>query len=222
MVPWSGAGQRVKLILFNIPIGDPMRSHSLLAIALAAAVSSAALAQQQPQVGGAVATEPGKARAVAAVKATATVESVDAKTRTVTLKLPRGGSRTLVASEEVRNFDQIKPGDTVTVRYVEAVTLELKKDGKAVVGRKETSSVDRAKAGQKPGGFAQREVTVVGDVVNVDAKAKKVTVKGEKHTVDLDIQDPEQLKLIKKGDQIQATYNEALVVDMAPAEKAKK
>src|SRR5687767_4104251 len=96
--------------LVQSPSGDPMRSRSLLAIAIAAAFSSAAFAQQQPQVGGAVATEPGKARAVAAVKATATVEAVDPKERTVTLKMPRGGTRTFVASEEVRNFDQIKPG----------------------------------------------------------------------------------------------------------------
>ena len=199
-----------------------MRSKSLLAIAVAAALSSAALAQQQPQVGGAVATAPGQARAVAAVKATATVEAVDPATRTVTLRLPNKGTRTLVASEEVRNFDQIKVGDTITVRYAEAFTIELKKDGKEVVGRRETSQVDRAAAGQKPGGFAQREITLVGNVVNVDTKAKKVTVKGEKQQVDLDIRDPEQLKLIKKGDQIQATYNEALVIDMAPAAAPKK
>jgi len=52
-----------------------------------------------------------------------------------------------------------------------------------------------------------------GTVTDVDAKAKKVTVRGEKGQMDLDIRDPEQLKLIKKGDQIQATYNEALAID---------
>jgi hypothetical protein len=199
-----------------------MRSLSILAIAVAAALAPAAYAQDKAQVSGAVATAPGQARAVAAVKAQAVVESIDPATRTVVLKLGSGATRTLVASEEVRNFDQIKVGDKITVRYVEAVTLELKKDGKAIVGRTETGSLDRAAAGQKPGGFAQREVTVVADVVNVDAKAKMVTVKGEKGQTQLNIRDPEQLKLIKKGDQIQATYNEALVIDLEPAAPAKK
>ena len=194
-----------------------MRTLSLLAIAVAAALAPTAYAQQQPQISGAVATAPGQAKAVAAVKAQATVESIDPATRSVTLKLASGKSRTVVASEEVRNFDQIKVGDKITVRYVEAVTLELKKDGKAIVGRTETASMDRAAPGQKPGGVAQREITVVADVVNVDTKAKKVTVRGENGQVDLDIRDPEQLKLIKKGDQIQATYNEALAIDLEPA-----
>jgi Cu/Ag efflux protein CusF len=200
-----------------------MRSLSFLAIAVAAAMAPSAHAQQKPEVSGAVATAPGQARAVAAVKAQAVVESIDAATRTLTLKLGSGKTRTLVASEEVRNFDQIKVGDKINVRYIEAVTLELKKDGKALVGRTETASLDRSAPGQKPGGFAQREITVVADVVNVDAKAKKVTVKGEKGQLDLDIRDPEQLKLIKKGDQIQATYNEALAIDLEPvAAPAKK
>jgi Cu/Ag efflux protein CusF len=201
-----------------------MRSLKILAIAIAAALPLASVAQKQPEVSGAVATAPGKAKAVAAVTANATVDKIDAATRTVTLKLPSGDTRTVVAGDEVRNFDQIKVGDKLKVKYVEALTLELKKDGKAVVGRTETGALDRSKPGEKPGGVARREITVVADVINVDEKAKKVTVKGAKGQMDLNIRDPEQLKLIKKGDQIQATYTEALAIAMEPAaaEPAKK
>jgi Cu/Ag efflux protein CusF len=201
-----------------------MRSLKILAIAIAAALPLASVAQKQPEVSGAVATAPGKAKAVAAVTANATVDKVDAATRTVTLKLPSGDMRTVVAGDEVRNFDQIKVGDKLKVKYIEALTLELKKDGKAVVGRTETGALDRSKPGEKPGGVARREITVVADVINVDEKAKKVTVKGAKGQMDLNIRDPEQLKLIKKGDQIQATYTEALAIAMEPAaaEPAKK
>jgi hypothetical protein len=200
-----------------------MRAPAVLALAVAAAFSQAAFAQKQPEISGAVATAPGQARAVAVVKASATVESVDAATRTVKLKLPKGETRTVVAGDEVRNFDKIKAGDKLTVRYIEAVTIELKKDGKAVVGRTETASLDRAAKGQKPGGIASREITVVADVVGVDAKAQKVSVKNDRgEVVDLNVRDPEQLKLVKKGDQIQATYNEALAIALEPATPAKK
>ena len=200
-----------------------MRTLTVLAILVAAAVSPMTLAAEKPEVSGMVATAPGKGAAVQVVKATATVEAVDPATRTVTLKMPRGETRSLVAGEEVRNFDQIKAGDKVTVKYLEALTLELKKDGKAIVGRTETGSLERAAPGQKPGGVATREVKAVADVVAVDAKKKTVSVKNDKGEVtDLNIRDPEQLKLVKVGDQIEATYTEALAISMEPAVVAKK
>jgi Cu/Ag efflux protein CusF len=199
-----------------------MRNLRLLSLVVAAACAPAALAQK-PEVSSAVTTSPGKGTAVQTVKATATVESVDATTRGVKLKLPSGEVRTLIAGDDVRNFDQIKPGDKVTVRYIEALTLELKKDGKAVVGRSEKAAVDRAATGAKPGGIASREITAVADVVKVDAAKKIVSVKNDKgEIIDLNIKDPEQLKLVKKGDQIQATYNAAIAISLEPAAPAKK
>ena len=199
---------------------------SLLVAAIAAALvaaPAAALAQSQPKVSGAVSTEPGKGKAVAVVSANATVESVNPATREVVLKLPKGETRTIVAGEEVRNFDQIKVGDKVHVKYMEALTLELKKGGKEVVGRRETGSMDRAAAGEKPGGVAAREVTVVADVVGVDHKTNTISLKNEHgEVIPLHLNDPEQVKLVKKGDQVQATYTEALAVALEPAAPARK
>jgi len=200
-----------------------MRSLSVLALALAAALSLPVVAQKA-EVSGAVGTAPGKAGALATIAADATVEGVDPATRTVKLKLKDGTTRSFVASEDVRNFDQIKAGDKLKVRYAEAFTIELKKDGKAAVGRKETESMKRAAPGQKPGGVAEREVQATGDVVNVDAAAKKVSVKNAQgEIIELPVQDPEQLKLIKKGDQVQVTYRQALAIALeAPAAPGKK
>jgi hypothetical protein len=193
-----------------------MRLTPILAVlAIAAAAPSFA---EDPQAVGGVAVAPGKAAGAAVVKATATVEAVDPATRSITLKGAKGDLHTFVASDKVRNFDQIKVGDKLTVKYVESLTIELKKDGKAVVGRTETTDLKRAAAGEKPGGVAQSEVTIVADVVGVDAKKKTVSVKNEKgEVVDLHVQDPEQIKLVKKGDQIQATYTQAVAIALEPA-----
>jgi len=60
-------------------------------------------------------------------------------------------------------------------------------------------------------------------VVGVDMKKKTVAVKNDKgEVVDLHVQDPEQIKLVKKGDQIQATYTEAVAIAMEPAAKKKQ
>jgi hypothetical protein len=196
-----------------------MRPFAILAIL--ASVSFAALADE-PKAAGGVAVAPGKAAAAAVAKLTATVEAVDPATRTVTLKGPKGELHSVVAGEHVRNFDQIKVGDKVNIQYLESLAIELKKDGKAVVGRTETSDLQRAAPGEKPGGVATTEVTIVADVVAVNAKKKTVSVKNEKgEVVDLHVEDPEQLKLMKKGDQIQATYTQAVAIALEPAAKKK-
>ena len=199
-----------------------MRKLSILAIVVAAAAAPYALAQK-PEASGVVGVAPGKAAAAQTVKATATVEAVDKATRTVTLKMPSGNSHKVVAGEEVRNFDQIKAGDKVNVQYIEALTLELKKDGKAVVGRTESAGMQTAAKGDKPGAVAMREVKAVADVVNVDPAKKIVSVKNkEGKIIDLNVRDPEQLKLVKKGDQIEATYTEAVAISLEPAVAPKK
>ncbi|HUL96667.1 MAG TPA: hypothetical protein VLT89_11685 [Usitatibacter sp.] len=197
-----------------------MRPLSILAVAVAAALAPAAFAQEKPIVNQVVGTAPGKAGAMQTVKASAVVEAVDPATRHVTLKLANGTSKTIAVGDQVKNFDQIKVGDKVTVGYLESFTLELKKGGKEVVARTEQSGMDRAKPGEKPGGVAAREVKVVADVVAVDQAAKTVTLKGPQQTVVLAIQDPAQMKLIHKGDQVEATYTEALAISMDPAAPA--
>jgi hypothetical protein len=203
-------------------IGVSMRPLAILALAVAAALSPVAFAQQ-PTVAGAIGTAPGKGAAMQVVQASATVESVDPATRTVTLKTQGGETKSFVAGDEVRNFEQIKAGDKVNIKYLEAFTIELKKNGKDVVGRTESGSLERAAPGAKPGGVAKREVRAVADVVAVDEQKMIVSVKNDKgEIVDLHLQDPEQVKLVKKGDQVEATYTEALAVSLEPAVVAKE
>jgi len=64
------------------------------------------------------------------------------------------------------------------------------------------------------------DFSVTADVVNVDADKQLVTVKNDKGEVfELGVRDPEQLKLVKKGDQVQATYTEAVAIGLEPAAK---
>ena len=166
-----------------------------------------------------VGTAPGKAAAVETLKVTATITAVDKATRDVTLKGPQGNELTVTAGPEVKNFDQLKVGDRVDLNYVEALTLELKKGGGLVVQRTEKAGAAGAKPGEKPAGAVGRQVTVVADVVAVDAAKQVVTLKGPQRTVDLKISDPEQFKRIAKGDQVEATYTQAVALAVMPAKK---
>jgi hypothetical protein len=199
-----------------------MKTPIVLTFALIAAGISAAHAQKPAASEGAVvASEPGKVAAVSTAEITATVVSVDKATRTVTLKGPQ---RTvdIVAGDEVRNFDQIKPGDRVVVKYVEALTLELKKTKAPLDAKSEVAAV-RAKPGARPAGAVGREVTVVTDVVAVDPAKSIISLKGPKgNVVDLKVQNPDHFKVVKVGDQVEAVYTEALAVAVTPAKTEEK
>ena len=186
----------------------------LAAIAAAAAVSAFA------QSGGAVvATKPGAGMVAQTVDVTATITAIDPSSRLVTMKGPQGREVAVVAGPEVKNFANMKVGDQVRVKYVEALTLELKKGGGLVVSRVDKEAAAGAKPGSQPAGIGGREVTVVADVVAVDTANQRVTLKGPNRTVDLKIRDPKQLAMIAKGDQVEAVYTEAIAVAVEPAAK---
>lgn len=191
-----------------------------LAISATFAIMAALALPVAAQTGAvAVGTAPGMAGAAKTVKFTATITALDAATRDVTLKGPKGNEVTLTAGPEVKNFANMKVGDLVNVEYVEALTLQLKKGGGLIVQRTEKAAAAGAKPGERPAGVGGREITIVADVVAVNTAAKTITLKGPQRTVELSIPDPEQLKRIAKGDQVEATYTQAIAVAVVPAAK---
>lgn len=195
---------------------------AVLVLAIAAATGLPASAQQKPAatVDAAVASKPGAAVATQSVKTTATIVAIEPATRNITLKRQDGKVVTMELGEEVRNFDQLKVGDKVQAEYVQAIALELKKGGGGTPGIAGGDVVKRSEAGQKPGGKATRQVAVLADVVAVDTKNKIVTLKGPGgNVVEMIVEDPERLKNVKKGDQVQALYSESLAVKVEPAAK---
>jgi Cu/Ag efflux protein CusF len=191
-----------------------LRSILASTIAAAALAASPVLAQTGAAV---VGKAPGKVAMAQTVKATATITAIDAATRAVTLKGPKGNEIVVTAGPEVKNFAQMKVGDQVTVEYVESLALELKKGGGAPVAATAKEGAAAAKPGERPGVVGGRQLTIVADVIDLDAATQVVTLKGPQRTVELKVRDPEQFKLIKKGDQVQATYTEAMAIAVTPA-----
>ncbi len=196
-----------------------MKRLGIAAAVIIAAASAGALAQT-PMTGETMtATAPGKGVAVNTIELTATVEAIDKATRTVTLKGEDGREHTITVGPKVKNFSHIKVGDQVIARYVEALTLELKKGGTAIVARTDTMQGAKAKPGEKPAGAVGRQVHVTADVIAVDPATQTVTLRGPNHTVELTLHDPAQFKLVSVGDQVEATYTEAVAIAVKPAKK---
>jgi hypothetical protein len=197
-----------------------MRSTTIVLIAAFVAGAYPVYAQKPASGGAVIASEPGKAAAVAAVEITAAVTAIDKATRTISLKGPQGRTVDIVAGDKVRNFDQIKVGDSVVVQYMEALTLELKK-AQGAPRSGETSAMVRAKPGERPAGAVGREVVVTTDVVGVDPVKSIISLKGPKgNVVDLKVRNPDHFKVVKVGDQVEAVYTEAVAVEVRPAAKS--
>ncbi|MNK84881.1 hypothetical protein D3C87_1047420 [compost metagenome] len=153
------------------------------------------------------------------IEVEAEVVDVNKKTRDIKFKTKDGETTSVKAGNEVENFAQIKKGDKLKVRYLESLTLELKKGGGNPVVVSETSDLIRSFPGEKPGGMAIEQVTAMGTITKLDKKTQEVTVKGPKKTVVIHVQKKDVFDTLKKGDQIEATYVEALAVSIQPVRK---
>ena len=189
---------------------------------LAGIVGFAVVTAANAQTGVAVVGKgPGVVGGANVVEVAATIKAINHKTREVTLVGSQGREIVVTAGPEVKNFAKMKVGDHVTAQYTEALTLELHKGSTAAVARTEQAGAMGAKPGEQPAGAMGRKVTITAEVMAVDPEQHTVTLRGPKRTVVLPVQDPEQLKLIAKGDRVQATYVEAVAIAVTPANPAK-
>lgn len=156
------------------------------------------------------------------VQKTATVESIDQASRLVTIRTEDGYATTIKVSDAVKNLPQVKAGDKVTVSYYEALAAEVKKPGEGVEGVQADVSTVQAPPGSMPaaGAGVLMRTTVVID--SVDTQFNTVTFKrsdGLLRTVA--VQTPQGQKFIKglkKGDNVEVAYTEALAVEVKPAD----
>jgi hypothetical protein len=153
---------------------------------------------------------------------TATVEAIDMPTRLVTLLGP-DGSYTLQAGEQVRNLDQVKVGDKVTVEYYEGLVAEIEPPGTAPKGIEATEAMSRAPLGERPAGAVGKAVSATVVIEHVDRIRNVVFFKGPLgKTRAVKAMKPEFRKMLTKlkpGDRVTLTYFEALAVSVKPAGK---
>jgi Cu/Ag efflux protein CusF len=178
-----------------------------------------AIAQNAPQGAAVVAKGPGEVAAADAVQIQVKIKSIDKQNRSVVVVGPQGNEVSLALGPQARNFDQIKVGDLVTLTYVQAVALELRKsvDGGKLGQPIVTEQAVRAAPGNKPAGAVERTVNLTANVIKVDQKTQMVTLKGPNRTVELKVKDPAILQKVKVGDQVDATFTEAVAIEVTAA-----
>ena len=193
-----------------------MKNRSILLAALIAAVPVLASAQQAAKAATVIEKEKAAVTVADAVELQVVVTALDKNTRAVTVQEPNGKVMTFTAGPQIKNFSKIKIGDLVTLSYIAALGLELKKGGGRLRENIESDQTTRTKPGEKPSAGRLRTVNVIADVTAVDAGAGTITLRGPQRSVDLVVKDKDLLKDVRAGDQVFATYEELTVLSITP------
>jgi len=200
----------------NQPLQEnPMPRFPKAALArLAAAASVAALLA-------ACQTGPQPVTVSDVVEATAVVEKIDVANRRALLRTPDGRVVGVRAGPEAVNFGKVKVGDTVRVRFTEAVAAEVVKPG-TPLGTSTTVGGAPAAAGM-PGGSQSVSVRTVVRVAAVDTVNNTVDVtdpQGAPGVQRIRVKDTkarEFIRGLKPGDEVQLTITEAIALSVEPA-----
>jgi hypothetical protein len=183
-----------------------------LAGALTAAVLLSACASKPP--------EPVSVENTQSISAK--VEAIDHDKRLVSLRAPNGRAATVEVAPDVRNLDQVQPGDSVVVKYHQALAAQLVKKGSTDTRDRVdvTDAVARAEPGQRPGAAVGSKVTTTVVIDSVDQSFQTVTFRGPNgmlRTVAVETpQGKEFIQRLRRGDEVEVTYTEALAVSVEP------
>lgn len=194
-----------------------MHRTAALLIAAALALPVAAFAQSATVAtvtGGA----PGVRGAAGEIEVRAKVVEIDAAARTATLRGPSGQVVTVGVPAEVKNFDQVRVGDTLVIRYLSAVAARLEPaSASGIRERVESGATASAPAGAAPGAAGVRTVEVLATIQAIDRKARTVLLRGVHRTVRVSVPEGIDMTKVKTGDEVRAVFTEAVVVAVEPA-----
>jgi hypothetical protein len=156
------------------------------------------------------------------VAASATVESIDQAKRLLRLRTVDGRTLVMQVGPGVQNFNQMRVGDRVTVRYTEAIAAEVVRPGTGVTTTLGPApTVERAAPGGLPGGTLSATMKGVVKIQSVDTANNVVTIVGSDgvprpiRVVDAKAQ--EFIRGLKVGDEVQLTFSEAVAVSVEHA-----
>jgi len=150
-----------------------------------------------------------------AIELTTKIEAIDKTARLVTLKDKDGEVETIYCGPEVKRFDELKVGDTVTFRYHESVAYAIRKPGQPSGLPAQTGPAVTRGQGPKPGGTISQQETATVTIKAIDPKVPSVTVLTEDgRTVSMKVEDKKNLEGVKVGDKIEVTYTEAVMISV--------
>jgi hypothetical protein len=148
----------------------------------------------------------------------ARLDAVDVKTRRMTVTGPGGKTLTLKVGPDVKDLDQVKPGDQLVVRYFEPLALFVRKAAEPRAAA-EGAAVQVIPRGKRPVAVPVDTVEFKGTVEAIEYAKRRLTLKGPEGKTRTIKVDPgvNRFDGVKKGDQIVVRYTEAIAFSVRKA-----
>jgi hypothetical protein len=149
------------------------------------------------------------------IEVKAKVVAIDSTSRLVTLLGEDGESETIYAGPEVKRFDELKVGDTVTFRYYESVAFVIRKPGQPGSAPATGETTIARGTGPKPGGTISKQQTATVTVKAIDAKTPAITVlTADGRTNSFKVDNKKNLNGVNVGDKVEITYTTAMMISV--------
>lgn len=173
-----------------------------------------------PVTAGLPATEqPATVVGEAQTDAEATIQSIDAKTRSVTLRTADGRTEVVQVQPDV-DLTRLKKGDVVLLSAYQRLSVKALPPGTAPLGVVREAAMARSQPGQQPGRAVAEVTKVVSEVAAIDLVNNTVTLRGADGALQtLSVKNPEnqqKLKTLRPGDLVEINLLEVVAVGLKP------
>lgn len=179
--------------------------RTLIAAALAAAVPAAAQ------------TDPSRSTPVSLseVEMVGEVVKVNKAAKTLVVKDPSGKRLKLDVPAEVAGLDDIKPGNLLELRYLQAVALNVDKPGQGA----SQSTEDVRLAPQGGAEMVVKSKRLTGTITGFDTTRKELVVRGPEGSISFHAPDGfVDFEQVKVGDTVSVQYTEGVALSAAKRE----
>jgi Cu/Ag efflux protein CusF len=150
-------------------------------------------------------------RAVAVV--TGRVDRVDPTTRSLTVRTSEGLMHTVFVGKELKSFDAVRSGDTVTIRISESVVVALRPNAKTTVIEDHTAAAKKGGRDAPAEVLQQLKATVV--VLTIDMERQLITYKtADNRSVVRTVSDRRLIEGLKPGDIVELTYTRERAIEL--------
>ena len=144
---------------------------------------------------------------------TGKVERLDPFGRSLTLRTPEGLQHTVYAGKELKTFDELRSGDTVTVRISESVVVAVRPNARMTAI--EDSTAAAKKGPDAAAADVLQQLKAVVRVETVDPASQVITYKtADNRNVMRQVTDPKLLEGLKRGDTIEITYTRERAIEI--------
>jgi hypothetical protein len=141
---------------------------------------------------------------------TATVDRIERSSRLVTLRAPGNVIHTVAVDPSIAIFDELRPGDTVTVRYVESVVVQVR-PGAALSDVHDTTEAAR-KAG-KEHVLQQLQATVTIERIDPQGLSIEYRTKDGQKLL-RPVNDKRLVQGLREGDRVEVTLTRERAVSI--------